>query len=140
MVTQLSSLLLAALLSLASTQSFAASASQPDNKSIPLAGPTQGAQTEYYNSYIHNFGSWPVGYTAIQDFTFTVYVPTRVFGVYTGGPSFTSVDNCPYYMSAYSSCTVRVFFRPWGVGYQSGQTQISTDQGMTEIQLIGYGY
>jgi hypothetical protein len=35
---------------------------------------------------------------------------------------------------------IRVYFRPWGVGYQSGQTYIHTSHGTSQIYLSGYAY
>ncbi|MBS1969827.1 MAG: hypothetical protein JSU04_05945 [Bdellovibrionales bacterium] len=127
MVTRISSLLFAALLSLAGAQSFAAT---------PQALKLQSSQSYYYA-----FGSWPVGYTTFQDFSFTSYGGlTRIYSIYTFGTAYNSIDNCPSILYAGYSCTIRVFFRPWFVGYQDGQTTISTDSGTTRVFLSGYGY
>ncbi len=143
MVTRIYSLIFAALLNLAGAQSVAAgapAAHEPEN--VPLQIPTPQAEApQTSQSYSYTFGSWPVGYTTFQDFSFTSYGGiTRIYSIYTFGTSYNSIDNCPSRLYDGERCMIRVFFRPWFVGYQNGQATISTDSGTTQIFLSGYGY
>lgn len=142
MVARMSALTLAAFLSIAAPQSFSApDIAKPDNKTIHIPAPTQEAQTQAYRSYYYNFGSWPVGSMAYQDFYFTSYGGTsRIYSIYTFGTSYSAANNCPQRLYRGNSCTIRVYFRPWYTGYQTGQTTISTANGTTTIYLSGMGY
>lgn len=142
MVTRISSLLFAALLSIAAPQSFAAPENvQPQDKVTQVPLPTGEVQTEAYRTYYYNFGSWPTGSLVYHDFYLTTRGGTsRIYSIYTYGSSFRANDNCPTRLYRGMSCTIRVYFQPWYTGYQNGQTVVSTAAGTMTIYLSGYGY
>lgn len=139
MVTKISSILLSIFLIFTIPQSFAAPVATQDKPMDIPARSTQSVQTQSFYSY--NFGYWPVGSTAYYDFSFTSYGGSIIiYSISTYGGSFYSVDNCPYRLYGGYSCLIRVYFRPWGIGYQSGETYIHTSSGTSRIYLSGYGY
>jgi len=132
MIPRISSLFFAALVSIASPQSFSAT-------EVTITPPEDQTQSLYFRNYSYNFGSVPVGYMAYHDF----YLVNRggntfINNIYTFGTSFNSYNTCPRRLYRGSHCIVRVYFRPWNVGFHTGQTYISTSEGTTYIRLSGY--
>src|SRR5207253_7403275 len=115
----------------ASPQIFAA-------QNLPIGLSTQSEKS--LSSYYYNFGYVPVDSSAYQEFNFTSYYgDTTIYSIYTFGIGYSSLDNCPYLLYIRDSCTIRVYFRPWGTGYQTGETHINTGNGTSYIYLSGYG-
>lgn len=93
------------------------------------------------NRYFYSFGNQSIHYSQWTYFTLrnNGAEPLYIRGVFIIGSAFDAWTNCPINLPPQRSCLTRVEFRPWYVGFFSGQLRFAYTNDSTYVDLSGWG-
>jgi hypothetical protein len=118
---------------------FSAQAADSKATELHLAGGTVHSQVDQY--YRYDFGSTSRNFPVYRDFYLRNDRPgdLMVHQIAVSGGDFFASHNCPTYLPAGYSCTMRVRFQPWNEGFSTGRMYVDTSSGLITMDFTGYG-
>lgn len=129
-------------LSLATTLLLSLSVGATELQSLELNLTPGNAEIQGNQRYSYNFGTTPVRLPRYVDFTLNNRGPLDLLvqSIRIGGMDFDAYHNCPRSIPPGRFCTIRVTFNPWDEGFKTGWLLIRTNEGLIQIDLMGWGH